>query len=180
MKRFELDQEQASAILEMRLYRLAKLEIAHVQDELAKKRKRAAECESILADQEALWDIVKEELKEVRSKYGDERRTTIVGPQKESDFSAEAYILKEQTWLIVTRYGRVKRQRGFSDIGSIRVPEGDEVGWAIYTNTRRTATFYTQAGSAYTTYVGEIPATTGYGDPLQSILSLMMGKKLSA
>ncbi|MAD60953.1 MAG: DNA topoisomerase [Myxococcales bacterium] len=178
MKRFELDQEQASAILEMRLYRLAKLEIAHVQAELTKKRKRAAECEALLADEPALWDIVKDELKEVRSKYGDERRTSIVGPQKETDFSAEAYILKEQTWLIVTRYGRVKRQRGFSDISSIRVPEGDEVGWAIYTDTRKTATVYTQAGSAYTTYVGEIPATTGYGDPLQSIFKFDDGEKV--
>lgn len=178
MKRFELDQEQASAILEMRLYRLAKLEIVQVQDELAKKRKRAAECEATLADESALWDIVKEELKEVRSKYGDERRTAIVGPQQETDFSAEAYILKEQTWLIVTRYGRVKRQRGFSDVSSIRVPEGDEVGWAIYTDTRKTATFYTQAGSAYTTFVGDIPATTGYGDPLQSIFKFDDGEKV--
>jgi len=178
MQRFELDQEQAAAILEMRLYRLAKLEIVHVQDELAKKRSRAAECEALLADESALWDMVKDELKEVRTKYGDERRSIIVGPQKDTEFSAESYILKEQTWLIVTRYGRVKRQRGFNDISSIRVPEGDEVGWAIYTDTRKTATFYTQTGSAYTTFVGELPATTGYGDPLQSIFKFDDGERV--
>lgn len=178
MTRFQLDQEQAAAILEMRLYRLAKLEIAQVQEELSKKRARAAECVAILADDDAMWDIVKEELKEVRTKYGDDRRTLLVGPQENNEFSAESYILKEQTWLITTRNGRVKRQRGFTDVNSIRVPEGDEVGWAIYTDTRKTATFYTQGGSAYTTYVGELPATTGYGDPLQSIFKFADGEKV--
>ncbi len=178
MVRFQLDQEQAAAILEMRLYRLAKLEIVQVRDELTKKRSRAAECEALLADEPAMWEIVKDELKEVRAKYGDERRTTLVGPQEDSDFSAESYILKEQTWLIVTRNGRVKRQRGFSDVSSIRVPDGDEVGWAVYSDTRKTATFYTQSGSAYTIFVGELPATTGYGDPLQSIFKFADGEKI--
>jgi DNA gyrase subunit A len=162
--RFMLDEEQSSAILEMRLYRLAKLEIRQVQSELEKKRTRASECEETLHDHEALWDLVRDDLKAVRARYGDERKTTLVGPQKEVDFSPESYILKEETWLIVTRLGRVKRQRGFSDLSSIRVPEGDEVGWAIRTDTRKTATFFTQNGSAYSVYIGELPATTGYGD----------------
>ena len=176
--RFELDAEQSSAILEMRLYRLAKLEIEQVQDDLAKKRARAAECEATLADQEALWEIVRDELRAVRTKYGDERKTRLVGPQEESDFSPESYILKEPTWLIVTRLGRVKRQRGFSDVNSIRVPEGDSVGWAIYTDTRKTVTFFTQSGSAYSVYVGDLPATTGYGDPLQSIFRFDDGERV--
>jgi DNA gyrase subunit A len=176
--RFKIDAEQASAILEMRLYRLAKLEIAHVRSELKKKRGRAAECQSTLADQEVLWDMVRDELRAVRTKYGDDRKTSLVGPQQESDFSPESYILKESTWLIVTRLGRVKRQRGFSDVSSIRVPEGDAVGWAIYTDTRKTVTVFTQSGSAYSAYVGDLPATTGYGDPLQSIFKFGDGERV--
>lgn len=177
-ERFDLDEEQASAILELRLYRLAKLEIAQVQAELEKKRIRAAECEAILRDENALWDLIRDELRDVRTKYGDDRVTLLVGPQESEEFSAEAYILKEQTWLIVSKLGRVKRQRGFSDLSSIRVPEGDAVSWALYTDTRKTATFYTQTGSAYTALVGEIAATTGYGDPLQSIFRFEDGERV--
>jgi DNA gyrase subunit A len=176
--RFLLDEYQAQTILDMRLYRLAKLEIVQVRQELSEKRAKAAQLEKLLADQDALWTLVRDELKEVRSRYGDARLTEIVGPQLEADFSPEDYILKEQGWLIVSRQGRVKRQRGFSDLSAIRVPEGDEVGWAFFTDTRKTATFFTQSGSAYTILIGEIPSTTGYGDPLQALFKFSDGERL--
>ena len=177
-KRFSLDQSQAQAILDLRLYRLAKLEIAQVQKELNEKRQKAKEYQRILANPDALWDVIKEELKKQRSKYADERKTLVVGPQEEEEFSAEAYIVKENTWLIVTRNGRVKRQKGFSELKAIRVPDGDEVGWALHSNTRNTATFYTQTGSAYTILIGDITLTTGYGDPLQALFKFADGEKV--
>jgi DNA gyrase subunit A len=177
-QRFGLDESQTQAILDMRLYRLAKLEIAQVQSELKDKRTKAKEHQLLLGDSDALWSLIKEELKQQRQRYADERKTLVVGPQEEAEFSAEAYIIKENTWLIVTRNGRVKRQRGFSELSAIRVPEGDEVGWALHSNTRNTATFYTQTGSAYTILVGDINLTTGYGDPLQALFKFDDGEKI--
>jgi len=176
--RFTLDEVQANAILETRLYRLAKLEINQVREELDARRARASECEALLSDDEALKGIVESELKGLRSKYGDSRKTLVVGPQEEVDFSPEAYIVKESAWVIVSKLGRVKRQRGFSELSAIRIPEGDAVQWAIHTDTRQSVTFFTQLGSAYTTLVAEIPSTTGYGDPLQALFKFSDGERV--
>src|SRR3954454_24465094 len=70
MKRFELDAEQTDAILELKLYRLARLEILVIQNELAEKRKRARQITALLKDEEGRWKLVREELEEIQSKYG--------------------------------------------------------------------------------------------------------------
>src|SRR4029079_8379419 len=81
MKRFGLDAEQTDAILELKLYRLARLEILVVQSELADKRKRAREISALLTDEDARWNVVRDEVEEIQKKYGDaktdKRRTTI-------------------------------------------------------------------------------------------------------
>ena len=178
MHRFDLDESQAQSILDLRLYRLAKLEIIQVQSELKDKRQKAEEHQRLLGDEEALWNLIRDELREVRKQYGDERKTLVSGPQDDLEFSPEAYIVKENTWVIVSRKGRVKRQRGFSELSAIRVPEGDEVGWAFYTDTRKTITFFTQNGSAYSHLIGDLVSTTGYGDPVQSIFRFSDGERI--
>ncbi len=76
MKRFALDAEQTDAILELKLYRLARLEILVIQNELADKRKRVRQINALLNDEEARWKLVREELAEIQKKYGEPRRTT--------------------------------------------------------------------------------------------------------
>ena len=178
MARFDLDDEQADAILELKLYRLAKLELLMIERELREKREEAARIEALLADDALRWGVVREELVELRDSYGDPRRTALVGPQVQQDFDPEAYIVRERTWVMVSRQGRVKRQKGFSDVSAIRVPEGDEVGWVLRTDTRQTVTFYTQLGSAYTLRVADIAATTGYGDPVQASFNFKDGERI--
>ncbi len=178
MDRFDLDEEQVDAILELKLYRLAKLEILLVRQELDDKRTEAAKIRGQLADEEARWSIVRSELLEIRATYADERRSIIIGPEVEEEFDAEAYIIKEAAWVIVSRMGRLKRQKGFSEVSSIRVPEGDEVGWVIRTDTRQTVTFYTQFGSAYVIRVDDVAQTTGYGEPVQSFFSFADGERI--
>ena len=73
MKRFELDAEQADAILELKLYRLARLEILVIQNELAEKRKRARQISSLLKDEEGRWTIVRDEIQEVQGRYAGRR-----------------------------------------------------------------------------------------------------------
>ncbi|MCA9560107.1 MAG: DNA topoisomerase, partial [Myxococcales bacterium] len=178
MDRFPLDEVQTEAILELKLYRLAKLEILIVQQELDEKRAEASRLAELLADEGARWQVVRKELFEIRETYGDERRTAIVGPAAEPDFDPEAYIVKESAWVIVSRQGRIKRQKGFSDIGSIRVPDGDEVGWVLRTDTRQTVTFYTQLGSAYVIRVDDVTQTTGYGEAVQTYFNFGDGERI--
>src|SRR6185295_18651343 len=80
IKRFELDAEQTDAILELKLYRLARLEILVIQNELAEKRKRARQIGGLLKDDEARWKVVRDEIEEIQRRYAgklDPRRTAI-------------------------------------------------------------------------------------------------------
>src|SRR4030095_12783734 len=79
MKRFTLDADQTDAILELKLYRLARLEILVIQNELADKRKRARQISGLLKDEEGRWKIVRDEIEEIQANYGknDKRRTPI-------------------------------------------------------------------------------------------------------
>lgn len=168
-KRFDLSEEQTEAVLETKLYRLAKLEIQAIREELEEKRKQASELQKLLDDEDARWKLVRDELRVIKKEFGDERRTEIAGPQAAVEYSEEDYIVDEDYYVIVTRDGWVKRMRSYSDLESIRVREGDEVGWVLPGSTRSTVGFFTNFGKVYTTRIDELPSTTGYGDPVQKL-----------
>src|SRR4051794_10365417 len=169
--RFSLSEAQADAILETKLYRLGKLEIKDILDELARKRGRAAEIEALLADEPARWKIIRNELKEIARAYGDERRTKVEGPPEAVEYRAEDYIIDEDAWVIVTRHGWAKRQKSFTDVASIRVRDDDRVGWIYRARARQTLTLFTDRGIAYTLRVNDIVMTTGHGDPIQKLFA---------
>src|SRR5690606_33819519 len=108
MKRFELDKEQVDAILELRLYRLAKLEIDVIREELAARQKEARRIEAILASEARLWGVVKAELGQVAEALGEGRRTKTGGAGAELEFDADAYILDEDAHVVLTRDGWLK------------------------------------------------------------------------
>ena len=165
--RFGIDDDQADAVLEIKLYRLARMEIDAILKELAEKEARAAEIRALLADEAGRWNMVRRELREVKKKYADERRTAISGPDAVVEYAAEDYIIKEDVYVIVTRDGWVKRQRSYTDLDAIRVREGDRVLYALAASTRATVGFMTSAGRCYSIRVDDLPQTTGYGDPVQ-------------
>lgn len=167
MTRFELTEIQADAVLETKLYRLGKLEIRDILEELKQKRKRAAELKKLLEDEPARWDIIKDELKQISRTFGEPRRTRIDAPAAPMEFREEDYIVDEDSWVIVTREGWTKRQRSFTDVASIRVRDNDHVGWIYRARARQTITFFTDRGIAYTLRVNDIPLTTGHGEPIQ-------------
>lgn len=169
MHRFGLDDEQADAILEIKLYRLAKMEIEAIRSELEAKMARATEIRTLLEDEAARWQIVRDELEEVAEAYGTERRSKIAGPDEVLEYTAEDYIIEEDFYVIVSRDGWVKRQRTYTDIASIRVREGDETGWIVPCSTRETVGFFTSFGRCYTIRAADLPSTTGYGDPIQKL-----------
>ncbi len=176
MHRFQLDEEQTDAILETQLYKLSQMEIEAIRDELGEKRARAEEIRRLLGDEDLRWNIVKDELQDIRDEYTDERRSTLVGPEADMEYTEEDYIVDEDVHVIVTRDGWVKRQGTYSDLDAIRTRDGDEVGWALAGSTRATVGFFTNYGTCYTTRITEIPSTTGYGDPVQKLFSFDDGE----
>jgi DNA gyrase subunit A len=167
MARFGLSDLQADAILETKLYRLGKLEIADILKELKERRKRAAEIRRLLENEAERWAIIREEIKAIIKQYGDARRTKIEGPPEAVEFREEDYIIDEDSWVIVTRDGWIKRQKSFTDVPSIRVRDDDTIGWIYRARARQTITLFTDRGIGYTIRVNDITMTTGHGEPIQ-------------
>ena len=171
MHRFGLDDVQADAVLETKLYRLSQLEIDAIRAELADKEAQAKTLRALLKDEKARWTLVRDELKAIKKQYADDRRSEIAGPDAAVEYTEEDYIIDEDVVVIVTRDGWVKRQGSYSDLESIRVREGDEVGWVLPGSTRASVGFFTNYGRCYTARIDEIVSTTGYGDPVQKLFS---------
>ncbi len=167
--RFRLDEIQADAVLETKLYKLSKLEIDAIREELEEKQKQASALRALLKDKGARWELVRDELLNLRHEFADVRRTQITGPDEARNYSAEDYIVDEDAYVIVTRDGWVKRQRSYTDRDSIRVRDGDGVAWILPASTRVTVGFFSSFGRAYTIRVDQLPATTGHGVPVQKL-----------
>jgi DNA gyrase subunit A len=182
MKRFALDAEQTDAILELKIYRLARLEILVIQQELAERRKRAKEIGSLLKRDQDLWKIVREELEAVQKRYGDPksdpRRSVITSETNEPEYTADDFIIEEDNVVIVSRDGWVKRQKEVKDVASTRLREGDSVLAVLPGSTRATVVFFTNIGAAYTTRITDVPASTGYGEPIQSLFKFKDGERV--
>jgi len=184
MARFELDAEQTDAILELKIYRLARLEILIIRNELEEKRKRIRQINALLKDEDSRWKLVRSELEDIQKKYGDpkvdKRRTSIASDTAEPEYSADDFIVEEDNVVIVSRDGWVKRQKEVKDLTSTRLREGDSVLAAFAGSTRATCVFFTNFGIAYTCRLIDVPASTGYGEPIQKQFKLKDGEKVVA
>jgi DNA gyrase subunit A len=179
MKRFALDADQTDAILELKLYRLARLEILVIQNELADKRKRARQISALLKDEDARWTVVREELEEIQKKHGQPRRTRIEEAEQ-VEYSADAFIVEEDNVVIISRDGWVKRQKEVKDLSTTRLREGDSVLAAGAGSTRATMVFFSNFGVAYTSRIVDVPPSTGYGEPIQKLFKLKDGERIVA
>ncbi len=165
MKEFKFSSIQAQAILDMRLQKLAGLERKKIEDELAEIQKLINELESILASQKKMMGIVKNELREVADKYGDDRRTKIVkGGVK--NLSAEDLVADEESVLVLTLGGYVKRtnpseyktqKRGGVGVIDLNTKEEDIVTTLLNTSTHSDLLFFTNKGKVYQCKMYEIP-----------------------
>ena len=113
--------------------------------------------------------MVKDELEVVGKTYADKRRTKVSGPVEEVEYSEEAFIADEDCQVVVTRDGWVKRVRELKDPTSTRMREGDELMTLIAGSLKSSLIFFSSAGAAYTTRFNDVPASTGYGDPVQKL-----------
>jgi len=184
MKRFELDAEQTDAILELKIYRLARLEILIIRTELEEKRKRARQIGGLLKDEGSRWKLVRSELEDIQKTYGDaktdKRRTAIESDTDEPEYSANDFIVEEDNVVIVSRDGWVKRQKEVKDLSTTRLREGDVVLAAFAGSTRATSVFFSNFGAAYTCRIIDVPASTGYGEPIQRLFKLKDGERVVA
>src|SRR3954451_6898441 len=180
-----LDPEQVNDILELKLYRLARLEINLIKQELADRNKRAKEIRRLLDEEEAKgrWGIVRQEIEELARTYGKEpknkRRTLIKDAENETEYSAEDFIVAEDNHVLVTADGWVKRQKEINP-ETTRLREGDRILSLVAGSTRAAITFFSNYGTAYTSRIIDIPATTGYGEPIQKLFKLKDGERIVA
>ena len=179
MKEFKLDEVQTDAILETRLYQLARLEIDKIREEQRAKQKRAEEIQALLKSKKARWKMVENELLEVAQKYGDKRRT-VLSAGAELVYDAAAYVVHEDTTVVVTRDGWMKRLGEVKDPSSTRVREGDAAKWILRGNTRDNLALFSNSGVLYVMHAVAVPATTGYGEPVQSLLNFKDGERVVA
>jgi DNA gyrase subunit A len=178
MKRFKLDDLQADAILELKLYRLAKLQMLEIRRELELKLKEASRVKRLLKSPAARWKLIRAELLELASTYADPRRTRITAKLDEPEFDAEAFIVDEDAMVVVTEQGWVKRQQRVKDVASTRVRKGDRVLAVLAGSTKSTIAFFSSHGVCYVTRIVDIPATTGHGTPLQTMFKMADGERI--
>jgi DNA gyrase subunit A len=172
MKAFKLDELQTEAILDAQLYRIAQLEIKKILTELKEKKVEAERIEAILGSKKKLWGVVKAELNQLSEKFGERRRTRIGSTEDAPDFDEEAYIVRENTNVVLTRDGWIKRVGRLASVEGTRVREGDDVIAVVPGSTLDHVVFFADDGTAYTTRINEVPASSGYGEPIAKFFRL--------
>ena len=175
MASFQLDDAQAEAILETRLYQLARLEVDKIKNEQTEKEKRAKDLRLLLGNEQKRWALIRAELVELNKRYGDRRRTALRAGE-ELTYDPEAYIVHEDATVVLSRDGWIKRLRELKDPTSTRLREGDAIRTILISNTRDRLVLFTNKGVLYVMKVLEVPASTGYGEPIQSLLNFQDGE----
>ena len=189
MKRFGLSDIQAQAILDMRLKTLSGLQREKIEEEYNELMKLIAHLREILGSETLVFQIIKEELLEIKEKYGDERLTKIVAA--EGEFNDEDLIKEEQMVVALTHFGYIKRmpidtyrsqRRGGKGITGISTREEDFVKQIFTTSTHDTVLFFSNKGKLYRLRGYEIPEAgrTAKGTAIVNLLSLDAGEKISA
>lgn len=189
MDRFGLSEIQAQAILDMRLARLQGLEREKIENEYAELQKKIAYYKSLLADEKLLMGVIKDELLEIKEKYGDERRTRIV--KDINDMDEEDLIEEKQVAITLTHLGYLKRipadtyktqKRGGKGITGLTTRENDFVSDLIMTSTHDNLMFFTNTGKVHRIKAYEIPeaARTARGTPAINFLNLMQRERITA
>jgi DNA gyrase subunit A len=177
MKTFPLDEAQTEAVLELALYRISSLEIDRILEELKEKRAEADSIRKILGSKSRLWKVVETELDEIAEKFGDDRRTAIGSEEEVTEFDPQAYIVRENTNVVLTRDGWVKRVGRLQKVESTRVREGDAVLAVVPGSTLENVVVFSSDGVAFTLPIDQVPASSGYGDPISKLVRVGDGAR---
>lgn len=172
MKAFPLDKEQTDAVLDLALYRISGLEIGRIRAELNEKETEAERIRKILASDKRLWGEVRKELEALGEEMGTKRRTALGSSEEITEFDPQAYIVRENTHIVLSTEGWVRRVGKISTLDKLRMREGDQLLNVLPCSTLDNAIFFSSDGTAYTLPAEQIPASTGYGEPLSKHIRL--------
>ena len=190
IKRFKLSERQAQAILDLRLQRLTALERKKVEQEHRDLVEKIRYLEGVLADEAKVYEIVKEELLEVKAAYGDERRTQIT-VDEEADFEVEDLIAEEEMVISISHEGYLKsvpvntfRKQGRGGVGvaGMELKEGDYIDHLFITTTHHYMLFFTNKGKVYRLKVHQLPrmGRAARGRHVANLLPLAQDEKIAA
>ncbi|MBM4325777.1 MAG: DNA topoisomerase 4 subunit A [Deltaproteobacteria bacterium] len=178
---FRLDDEQVNAILEMRLYRLVEMEKDKLLEELAGKRNEAETIARDLADSKRLWKLVDKELADIEKRFGDDRRTRIVKHTDAvaTDYNPDDFVEHEDVTVIVSQQGWLRRVKmEVDDPAAMKFREGDGLFAMARVRTDRTIAFFSNMGKVYVIRALDAPATSGFGEPLGSLFTMVDGERM--
>lgn len=189
IERFALSEVQTDAILEMRLRRLTGLERDKIMSELEALKEKIAWFEKVLADVQLVLNIIKEELQEVRQKFGDKRRTEITGAAK--DLDVEDLIAEEDMVVTITKAGYVKRlpvatyrqqKRGGKGVAGVNLKDNDFVEHLFIASTHDYVLFFSTKGKVYRLKVHELPVGSRHarGTAVVNLLPFEQDEKIAA
>jgi DNA gyrase subunit A len=189
MKKFKLTELQANAILAMQLRTLAGLERKKIEDEYAELMKLIAHLEDLLAHQEKILGVIKDELLEIKEKYGDERRTKLIGHSL-SKFNVEDLIPNEDVIVTMTEGGYIKRilsstyrsqGRGGKGVSGTGLKEEDIVSHLLHANNHDNILFFTNQGRVFCAKVYELPMASriAKGSPVVNVIQLAPEEKVT-
>ncbi len=190
IKKFRFSDRQTTAILEMRLQTLAGLERKKIEDELAEKKKIIAYLEELLKSPKKILDIIKEELGEIKDKFGDERRTKVI-KNAVAQIGDEELIPEEESLFMITYDGYIKRmpptnlkaqKRGGKGLIGIATKEEDAVQHFFMANTHDDLMFFTDSGKVFQTKGYEVPESsrTSKGKSLVNFLNITQSDSVTA
>ncbi len=188
MTKFKLTEIQSVAILDMQLRKLAALERQKIEDELKAVRETIAYLEDLLTHPEKVLIVIKEELKALKDKFGDPRRTKVF-KQKIGEFSEEDLVTNEPTIVTLTQSGYVKRQspssfrtqrRGGKGVTGITTKEEDVVAKLLYCQTHDNILFFTDKGRVFALKAYEVPEASrvAKGQAIVNLLELTQDEKV--
>src|SRR5919107_753739 len=190
MKQFKLSERQAQAILDLRLQRLTALERRKVEQEHSDLVEKIEYLESVLADEAKIYEIIKEELLEVRATYDDERRTQITIDES-ADFEIEDLIAEEEMVISISNGGYLKsvpvntfRKQGRRGVGvaGMELKEGDFIDHLFITTTHHYMLFFTNKGKVYRLKVHQLPrmGRAAKGRHIANMLPLAQGEHIAS
>ncbi|HAL29668.1 MAG TPA: DNA gyrase subunit A [Coriobacteriia bacterium] len=189
IERFGLSEAQTDAILEMRLRRLTGLERSKIEDELTELRERIAWFKKVLADESLVLQIIKDEMCEIKEKYGDKRRTEISGTAR--DLDVEDLIAEEDMVVTITKAGYVKRlpvatyrqqRRGGKGISGVNLKDSDFVEQLFISSTHDYVLFFSTKGKVYRLKVHELPVGSRHarGTAVVNLLPFEQDERIAA
>jgi DNA gyrase subunit A len=190
MKRFKLSEAQAQAILDMQLRRLAALERQKIEEEYAQVMKTIAYLEDLLANPHKILLLIKDDVLDLKAKYGDERRTRIMADVRE-EFEEEDLIAREEVLISITQRGYVKRvatdtyraqTRGGRGVTGMTTREEDVVQFLFSASTLDTVLYFTDKGKVYSEKAHRVPdaGRAAKGIPIINLINLDAAERVTA